>query len=210
MRSFFSRKLVVLAAALAVLGGAAGALAATQGSAGAGRQAYLGDVAKRLGVSSGALSAAIKAADVDRIEAAVAAGRMSPSRAGALKQRIQQGTGAPLFAFGAGAGRAGGHAAAAAQYLGISVQTLRSDRRAGRSLAEIASTTPGKSVQGLKAAIIAAAQARLAGAVSSGEITAQQARERADTLSGRVEALVQRTALRPHHRGSGRGSHRSP
>ncbi|HXR29145.1 MAG TPA: hypothetical protein VN772_06150 [Solirubrobacteraceae bacterium] len=202
MRSFFSRKLTAAAVVVVVLGGGAAAFAATQGSAGSGRQAYLDDVAGHLGVSSSALAAAIKAADVDRIDAAVAAGRMSRSRAEVLKARIQQSATAPLFAFGAGAGRGGARVGVAARYLGISPEVLRSDRLAGKSLAQIAASTPGKSADGLKAAVLAADEERLASAVSNGRITAQQESRRLKKLAGRVEAMLQRTGVKRHRLGS--------
>ena len=176
-------------------GGAAAALAATHGSAGAGRKGYLADVAGRLGVPVGALAAAMKAANVDRIEAAAAAGRISRSRADALKQRIQHGAGAPLFAFGHGQRSGGGLLAVAAGYLGISPAQLRSERRAGRSLAQMADATPGRSVEGLKAAILAAATKRLAAAVAGGQITAQQESARLSRLSPRLDKLLARV---PH------------
>jgi len=63
LKSFLSRKreLVIGAAGLVLLGGGAVAVAATQGSAGFGRQAYIEDVAKHLNVSPSALTAAMKA-----------------------------------------------------------------------------------------------------------------------------------------------------
>lgn len=174
MKSFLSRRLVIGVSVVVLLGCAAvGAVAATQGSAGPGRQAYLDDVAKRLGVSSGALTAAMKAAAVD-------------------------------LGFGGGRGARAG----VARYLGISPAMLRSERQSGRSLAQIASSTPGRSVAGLKAAIIAAQKARLAAAVSHGRITVQQEQERLNALASRVEAMLQRSspAGRPHG-GMGFGAH---
>jgi hypothetical protein len=165
VKALFSRKLVLGATGIALVGGGA-AVAATQGSAGLSRPAYLADVARRLNVSPSALTAAIMAADVDRIEAAVAAGRLSQSQADALKQRIQQRGSAPFFAPQFGGGGLGLDADAAAQYLGVSRATLRGDRQSGKSLAQIASSMPGRSVEGLKAAIMAAEKVRLAGAVS--------------------------------------------
>jgi hypothetical protein len=187
VKSISSRKLVIGAAALVLV-----AVAATESSAGSGRQAYIDDVAKRLNVSPTALTAAMKAAGYDRIEAAVAAGRITRSEADALKQRIEHGGGVPSFGRGLGRGGLGGHRVAA-QYLGISAATLRSDLESGKSLAQIASSTPGKSVEGLKAAIVSARKTRLDQAVSSGSITRQQEQERLGKLSSRIEALVQRT-----------------
>jgi hypothetical protein len=189
-----SRKLVIGATGLVLLGAAGGAVAATQGSSGSGRQAYIDDVAKRLSVSPSALTAAMKAAVYDRIDAAVAAGRMSQSQADALKQRIQQSGSAPSFGHRFGDGGLGGRGVAA-QYLGIARATHRSELGSGRSLAQIASSTPGKSVEGLKTAIMAAERTRLAEAVSSGRITNQQEQERLDNLSSRIGALLQRTGV---------------
>lgn len=183
---------MVAATGLVLLGGSAGALAATQNSGSSGRQPYLDDIANHLNVSPTALSAAIKAADVDRINAAVAAGRLTQPQADALKQRIQQGNGVPAFGHRFG-GAFGGRSAAAAQYLGISETTLRTDLRSGKSLAQIVSSTPGKTVNGLKAALISAAKTRLDQAVSSGQITSQEAQQRLTNSSSRIDALIQRT-----------------
>lgn len=186
------------ATAVALLGGGAGAVAATRGSAGGSRQAYIADVAKHLNVSPGALGAAIKAADIDRIEAALAAGRLTQPQADALKQRVQRGS-TPVFAPRLGGRGNRGGLAAAAQYLGLDRAALRRERRSGKSLAQIASSTTGRSVQGLEAAIAAAEKARLARALSAGRMTPQQEQKRLSSLSSRVEAVVQRTsAAGPH------------
>jgi hypothetical protein len=196
VRSFFARKLVLAAIGLLILGGAATAIAATQDSHGSSRQAYINDVAKHLNVAPSALSAALKAADSDRIDQALAAGRISRTRADALKQRVQQGANVPLFGHSLGAGaRAGGRGGVVVQYLGIARATLHSELAAGKSLAQIASATPGKSVQGLKAALTTAATQRLAKALSSGRITGQQQAKRLSKLSSRIDALLQRPGL---------------
>jgi hypothetical protein len=151
------------------------------------------DVARHLNIAPSALTAAIKAADVDRINAAVVAGRLTQAQATALKQRIQQTNGVPFFGRRFGRGWFGGRSAVAAQYLGISLATLRSELQSGKTLAQIASSTPGKSVAGLKAAIIAAATTRLDKAVSAGLISSQQEQHRVTNLSTRIDALIQRT-----------------
>ena len=97
-----SKKLAIPAAALVVLGGAAGAVAATQGSSGGGRQAYLDDLAQRLNVSPTTLTADMRAALTDRINAAVAAGRITQAQANAIEARIAQGGAAPFLARGYG------------------------------------------------------------------------------------------------------------
>jgi hypothetical protein len=204
VKSVLSRKLVIGATGLVLLGGVGGAvaLAATQGSAGSGRQAYIDDVAKHLNVSPSALTAAMKAARNDQIEAAVAAGRITQSQANVLRQRAQQagglqGGGLPFFGrrFRGGGLDGLGGLGVATQYLGIGAATLRSELQSGKSLAEIASSTPGKSVAGLKAAVLSAEKARLEKAVARGSITSQQEQERLGNLSSRIEALLQRTGV---------------
>jgi hypothetical protein len=56
---------------------------------------------------------------------------------------------------GHGPGGPGGPLAAAATYLGISESTLQSDVQSGKTLAEIANATSGKSASGLIAALVA-------------------------------------------------------
>jgi hypothetical protein len=204
VKAFLSKKVVIGATGLAMLAGAAGAVAAAQNSTGpsAQAQAYLSDLANRLGVTPSALAAAVKAADSDQIDAAVAAGRLTPAEATALKAQIQASTGVPFFGHGLGGhgfdggrfgGGVGGSDAATANYLGITEATLRSDLRAGQSLAQVATATPGKSVSGLKAAIIAAKTTELNAEVSSGQMTSTQEQQRLTALSSRIDALLQRT-----------------
>jgi hypothetical protein len=200
VKSLMKRKLLIAAIAAALLGGGAAALAATRSSSP--HQAYLNDVARRLGVSPGALASAIQAARIDRIDAAVADGRLTRAQGEALKRRIHEGRG--LF-FGGRllAGGRDGLIAPAASYLGISSAKLRTERRQGRSLAQIAAATPGKSVEGLKAALVAAAKSRLNAAVASGRITSKQASEVLSGLSTHLQALLERTSAhgaraRPH------------
>jgi hypothetical protein len=61
--------------------------------------------------------------------------------------------------------------AAAAAYLGISQAQLRAELRSGKTLAQLASGTGGKSAGGLIAAIVADTKARLAAAVAAGSLT---------------------------------------
>lgn len=78
---------------------------------------------------------------------------------------------------------------AAAEYLGLARAELRRELP-GHSLAQLA-TARGKSVDGLEAAILAPAKARLDRAQSAGRLTAAQAAERLARLEPRIEKLVQ-------------------
>ena len=89
--------------------------------------------------------------------------------------------------------------AAAAAYLGISVHQLRAQLRTGRTLAQIAAATPGRSPAGLIGALVAAKRARIAARVAAGRLTSSQA----DRANGRAEAVVKKVVdrrLHPHHR----------
>jgi hypothetical protein len=102
MRKRFLIPLAVLMAA----GLAGGAYAAGQGSSDP-QQALINDAARRLHVTPGQLSGALKQALIDRINAAAAAGQLSRAQAKQIVTHIKQGTGLPfapgplLFAPGA-------------------------------------------------------------------------------------------------------------
>ncbi len=190
-----NRKLVVGLATLIVLGGSAGAIAATQtgtGQLAPSSQAYIDDLAGRLNVAPSMLSAAMKAALDDRIDAGLAAGRITAARAAALKARVAAGRLHALAPPAAGRRlRAGANAAES--YLGLSAATLRTDLASGKTLAQIAAGTPGKTADGLKAAVLASAKTRLDAAVASGTITRGQESARLARLSARVDVLLSRT-----------------
>jgi hypothetical protein len=190
MKSLLTRKLVIAAIAIAVLGGGAAAVAAATQSSSP-HQAYLDDVAKRLGVSPSALASAVRGASVDRIQSAVAEGRLSQAQASVLEARVREGKG-PLFGHRFRSGLREGLETAAAKYLGIGASVLRGDRRGGKSLAEIAASTPGKSAAGLKEALLADAKSRLDAAVSTGRISSDAARARLAALTAHIQALLER------------------
>lgn len=188
-----NRKIVIGLATLIVLGGSAGAIAATQTGANQiapSSQAYIDDLAGRLDVAPSTLSAAMKAALDDRIDSALAAGRITAARAAVLKARVAGGVLPRAQPRGSGL-RAGANAAE--DYLGVSAATLRSELASGETLAQIASGTPGKTADGLKAAVLATAKTRLDAAVASGAITSDQERTRLARLSARIDVLLART-----------------
>jgi hypothetical protein len=216
MKFRLTRKALIAILAAAALGGAGVAVAATSSGGSSPRQRYLDDVAHRLGVSPDALGAAMRAAETDRIDEAVAAGRLSKAQGEQLKQRIKEGKG-PWFRGRFGPGSHEGALAQTVQsYLGLSATTILKDRRAGKSLAQIANSTPGKSAKGLKEALEKTITARVATAVSQGRISKAQQARLLSNLSRRLDALINRTGMGPrgpfglHHRrhwgpGSGGG-----
>ena len=196
------RRHIALAAALA----AVAALAFGAGSAAAADTPSLGDaVAARLGITGDQLRSAFKAELSARIDAAVAAGKLTPDQGAKLKERIANAKG---LGIGARRGFAQKHKALvarivrvnrlhlAAKYLGMTAKEIRTARRGGQSLAQIAASK-GMSVDGLVGAIVAPAKARAAKAVSNGKLTQQRADELIARLTERVQALVQRVPAKP-------------
>jgi len=183
--------MIVAAAALA-----GGAYAATQGAPSS-RQAFLNDVAQRLHVTPAQLQAAIKGAVLDRLSAAVKAGKLTRAQADAIAQRIQSGAGpgafflAPRggFFFRPRLGERAGPLGAAAKYLGLTRTRLLSELRSGRSLAQVA-RAEGKTTSGLEQAITAEIKSRLDSRVASGEITKSQEQQILSRLTQRLSDLV--------------------
>ena len=87
----------------------------------------------------------------------------------------------------------GTDAAAAATYLGLSEADLRTKTAGGQTLAAIANATAGKSRDGLVAAIVADANAKIDQAQKDGKITADQATAAKTNLAARIAAEVDST-----------------
>src|SRR3954453_6486095 len=102
-----SRKLIIGAVAGLAVVGAGAAVAATQfGDPKAESEAIIKDAAGQLGVQPGQLSDALKKAYKNRIDAAVAAGRLSKEQGDAIKAQIDAGN-VPLLVPGASGFRGG-------------------------------------------------------------------------------------------------------
>ena len=192
-------------AALAVGGTGAGIAATKLGSnPSAESKAIVDAAAKQLGVQPSALSGAIKKALTARVDAAVAAGRLTKEQGAELKARIASDD-FPLFgppAFGGGHfGHHGGPALdAAATYLGLTEAKLRTQLESGKTLAQVAKAQD-KSVDGLIAALKADAKQKLDAAVKAGRLTqAQETRMLAD-LDQRLGDFVNGKLMGRHQRG---------
>ena len=190
------RRIVAGAAAgLAVAGGGA-AIAATQlGSPGAESQAVVNDAAKQLGVTPSALRSALKKALENRVDAEVAAGRLTKEQGDELKQRIESGD-LPLF-FGPRGGphEHFGELDAAASYLGLTEAQLDEQLDGGKTLAQVAKDR-GKSVDGLIQALVDAATKRLDADVAAGRLTKAQEEQIVSGLKERITAFVK--GMRDH------------
>src|SRR5436190_18495288 len=138
------RRFVIGAAGLAALGGGGAAYAISGGSGATDRQAFINDVAKRLNVSPDRLKSAFQGAFSDRLDAAVAAGKLTRAQADAIKQRVQQNDGIPFLGrphpfFGGPGGPFVAGFDGAAQYLGLTPAQLNTQLESAKSLAAVAS-----------------------------------------------------------------------
>jgi len=201
------RKLAVGAAAGAVVLGGGVAIGATQlSSPSQESQAVVNDAAKQLGVQPSALSDALKKALENRVDAAVAAGRLTKAEGDALKARIQSGE-VPLFGFGGFGhgpffGRAGDELDAAASYLGMTEAQLRTELDGGKTLAQVAKEK-GKSVDGLVDALYDAKKKELDAAVAAGRLSKSDETAMLSNLKQRIRDRV--NGMFPKLRGLGEG-----
>jgi polyhydroxyalkanoate synthesis regulator phasin len=182
-------------AGLAVAGGGAAVAANQLGSPKQESQAVLNDAAKQLGVQPSALSAALKKALENRVDDAVAAGRLTKAQGDELKQRIESGD-LPLLG-GPGFHHDGhfGGLDAAATYLGLTDAQLRTQLESGKSLADVAKAQ-GKTVDGLVQAIVDSAKKKLDAAVADGRLTQERADSILSELKSHAAEFVNGTAPR--------------
>lgn len=194
-------------AALALLGGG-GAIAATKlgGSPGAESKAIVNDAAQQLGVQPSELTSALKKALENRIDEAVAAGRLTKAQGEEMKQRIESDDfplfGPPFLGFGH-IGPLFHGLDAAAEYLGLTESQLRTQLNSGKTLAEIAKAQD-KSVDGLIAALKADTKKKLDAAVAAGRLTKADEEQILSDLDKRLSDLVN-AKLTLHFRDDHRG-----
>ena len=199
-------------AGVAVIALAAAGAGAAIGATGSGTpqeesKAVIDAAATDLGVSSASLTAALKKALIARVDAAVAAGRLTAAQATDLKARINSGE-VPLVRFGGG--HRGGHGGighlgeleAAAAYLGMTTSELRTAQEGGQTLAAIAKEK-GKTVDGLVDALVGAVTKNVNAAVTAGTLTDAQRDSILAGLEARITDHVNN--LRPAHGPKGFG-----
>jgi hypothetical protein len=206
-RKLNTRVVAGAVAGLAVAGGGAAVAADQLRSPKAESQAIVNDAAKQLGVQPSDLSAALKKALENRVDEAVAAGRLSKEQGAEIKKRIEAGE-FPLFGgpglrpgfhhFGPfpGFGPFGG-LDAAATYLGLTQGQLESRLNDGKTLAEIAKAED-KSVDGLVGAMYDAAKQKLDNSVTAGRVTKAQEQSILSGLRSRLTDFVNRAQLTIH------------
>jgi hypothetical protein len=125
------------------------------------------------GKSSAGLVNVLLAAGKEKLSKAQAS---LPKRVAALVNRVQ----------------VPGARAVAARYLGLKPALLASELRSGKTLAQVAEATSGKSAVGLIEAIVAERKSAIASRVAAGSLTQAQANARIARLGSRVTASVNR------------------
>jgi hypothetical protein len=190
------RALAAVVAGATLLGGTGAALA--HGGPGllglgpgGGRTALLNQVATNLGVSNAKLRSAVKDALKAQVDQRLKDGAITAAQATAQKQRIDAGT----VHVGLGGPSADVDLlGAAADYLGVTVASLRTSLAGGKSLADVAQDK-GKTAAGLQDAIVAKATTALAAAVAAGDLTDAQRDTALTRLKANVADVVAHTGV---------------
>jgi AraC-like DNA-binding protein len=203
------RKLIVAGVAALAVAVTGGAFAATKGtSTRQESQAVVNDAARQLGVEPSELSAALRKALSNRVDAAVKDGRITKAEGDALKARINSGEvplfGGPHRGFGRGPHFHVHSLEAAASYLGLTEAQLRTQLNSGKTLAQVARDRD-KSVDGLVDALVTAQNKKLDQAVQDGRLTQAQANEIKQGQRERIAEVVNNGRLRFRFRDRGRG-----
>lgn len=215
MRKLLSiRFMLVVAGAAGVFVGGVAFGASSPGSPGS---SFFDSVAQHLGISSEKLADATKAAQIDQVNAALAAGRISKDQADALKTRINASDPAksgfgfglpfrfgirpgggttkpnpigPVFGRGHGAGLdLRQYITAAADYLKLSEEVLGQKLRQGQSLADVAKAQ-NKSADGLEQVLYDKVKARLDQAVKDKRLTSDQETKILATTKTVIDKIV--------------------
>ncbi len=178
------------------------------------------------GKSESGLVDALVAKAKSQLEKAMSAGKLSQDQVTKLEANLQDGVKKlveakrpapsaapsvpkPGFGLGFGFGWLGGGLQTASDYLGVSVSTLMGDLRSGKSLADVAGATSGKSESGLVDALVAKAKSQLEKAMSAGKLSQDQVTKLEANLQDGVKKLVEAKRPKPQpgsgKRGFGRG-----
>jgi hypothetical protein len=209
--------IAIIVVAMAAVAGGGAAIAAAQDSPSSGVSSYLEGLARHLGVSTDELKDAMKAAALDEVSAAREDGRLTQEQADALKERIESGEVPPFFGafLGPRHDRGLNHfphplpfhhhhhfffeekLSTAADYLGLSEDELEERLNEGSTLAEVAEAQ-GESVDGLKQALVDAAEERIDQAVEHGDLTQAEADDLLEGLERRIDAFVEHAFFRFH------------
>ena len=184
---------VVVLLVSSLVAGVALAQGGGEGDAQGQRESFAARVAAHLGVTEQQLVDAFKAARLEMLDEAVAAGKISPEKADQIRERIEESKGLGLRP---GIGmrhwrmRAlGGIVKSVADTLDMTPREIVQDLRQGQSLAEIAQAK-GVSIDTLKSVILDAADEKLDQAVADGKLTQDQADKIMTRLTNNIDKIL--------------------
>ena len=151
------------------------------------RESFAARVAAHLGVTEQQLVDAFKAARLEMLDEAVAAGKISPEEAEQIRQRIEESKGLGLV--GRHRHILSGIVRSVADTLDMTPREIAQDLRQGQSLAEIGQAK-GVSTDTLKSAILTAADEKLDQAVADGKLTQDQADKIMTRLTNNIDKIL--------------------
>ena len=154
------------------------------------------------GHSAAELTDALFAAKAARLSAAASAGKLSKSDQASRLAKLPKRIAAEIYRRRYTASAGPRDIAATAHYLGLTVKQIRDGQGSGRSLAQIAAGTAGRSRAGLIHALVSAKSAALAAAVRPGTLSRSEQSTMRAKLVRRFTAEVDHV---PAKRASRRG-----
>jgi hypothetical protein len=152
------------------------------------------------GKSASGLIGALFAARAARLSAGASSGQLSAAERAGRLAKLRQRVTAEVYRY-RGVVTGPLDMEAAARYLGITLRQLRSERRLGRSLEQIATARKGESAAGLIQAMVRAKTAVYAAAVAAGKLSHAEETPRIAKLPGLMSSEV---AFKPPVRASKR------
>jgi hypothetical protein len=189
------KKLLLPIAAVAALSVALFAVASVGAQEGTGDtpvQTFVSKLAAKLGISEDQLTTAVKDVELEMVDEALAAGRITEEQATEMRDRIENGE----LHFPGGRGphgrgcEAGGRFVyATAEVLGIEESAVINGLQAGKSLVTIAGEN-GMGADEFKAALTAEVQATLAEKVADGTLTQEEADEKLAKFNENVDRVI--------------------
>jgi len=159
------------------------------GDAQGARERLAARVASHLGVTEQQLVDAFKAARLEMLDEAVAAGKISPEEAERIRERIEESRGLGLGLRGWRLRALGGIVSSVADTLNMTPREIVRDLKQGQSLAEIGQAK-GVSTDTLKSAILTAAAEKLDQAVADGKLTQDQADKIMTRLTDNIDKIL--------------------
>jgi hypothetical protein len=155
----------------------------------------LAQIATAHGKTVAGLRSAMLAAVKAKLDAAVSAGKLSAAQEQTRLARTEQLIDRVINGRISGPRQRAGKSRLlnlSARYIGVTPRALATELKAGKSLAQVA-TAHGKTVAGLKEALLKPVRARLDKAVASGRLSAAGAQAKLARLSARLDTLLNRT-----------------